>query len=130
VSCQCQKCKTREANKVVTMPNGAKRIRCDGCGRGIPPYSDMQGSGFQSASVDHEYMDHDELGHNFFVPVHTELCYPCYLADYAKTYPDGNQPEIVNVRDFEDVPSYSLDNHQNSQQGVAVYPTGCFVFTA
>lgn len=102
--CRCQKCVARAAAKIVEMPNGTKRRRCDACGRGIPPYAAMQGAGFQSASVDHEYMDSDGE-HNFFMPVTLELCYPCYVADYAKEYPNAPPPQPVNVADFEDLPA-------------------------
>lgn len=107
MACRCQKCKAREANKVVTMPNGSRRTRCDCCGRGIPPYTLMQGSGFQSHTVDHEYMETECLGgreYNFFMPVHLELCWTCYLEDFALNYPDQPLPVVANVRDWEDVP--------------------------
>ena len=122
MACPCQKCAARERNKVVTMPNGSKRRRCDDCGRGIPPYTGMQGSGFQAESVDHEYMEVVK-DNNFFMPVHLELCYVCYMKDYAKNYPNSPLPQIANVRDFEDVAAPSLP------APVELDP-GYFVFTA
>lgn len=85
------------------LPNGSKRRRCDGCGKGIPPYAGMQGAGFQSETVEHEYVETVD-GKNFHMPVVLELCYPCYLADYAANYPGATLPVIVNCRDWEEMP--------------------------
>ena len=98
----CQRCQALEALKLIDMPNGTKRRRCDACGRGIPPYSLMQGAGFLAETVDHHWVESDGNS-NFHMPVNLELCYPCYMADYARNYPDAQPPEIKNVRDFEAV---------------------------
>ncbi len=92
-----------EAAKNIDMPNGSKRRRCDCCGTGIPPYDQMQGSGFQSETIDHYWVESD-VDKNYHMPVHLELCYRCYLEDYALNYPNAAPPNIVNARDWEEMP--------------------------
>lgn len=120
----CAQCRGWESLKIIEMPSGSKRRRCDMCGCGIPPYANMQGAGFQSETISHYYVE-TEGDKNFHMPVQLELCYGCYLKDYALAYPDAAIPVIVNVRDFEDVPQPFEPNTKPVE-----LPAGCFTVYA
>lgn len=94
--CSCSRCADNAANKVVTAESGRTYRRCDGCKGPIPRYEGMDGHGFEAHSTDH-LVRYTDLGKPVDRPVHLELCYDCFKADFEKFYPGKAAPVIANV---------------------------------
>jgi hypothetical protein len=100
----CQRCQVLAAEKDLEvykfLDDGrtyiVKHRKCDECGEPIPHYVAMQGSGFQSLTIDHFHAE-QVLGVQMQSPVTLELCHRCYLRDFAKHYPTDPLPVIRNV---------------------------------
>lgn len=101
---RCPICREREAKKKVVSPSGRVYRRCDKCGKGIPRIPQMQGAGFESHQPDHFHQTRIDIGGRKSQPlsdaVMLELCYECYLKDFAEAYPGEPLPIIANVEEM------------------------------
>jgi hypothetical protein len=99
------------SNQIVdSIIEGRGRHYCEGCGKRIPQYHNMQNCGFQSPSIHHYHSDTQGAGQitgflegvdkpvTFKVPVHLELCYECLVKDHTQVYPNLPPPKIANTR--------------------------------
>ena len=92
----CEICRKRAGKKAVVV-KGLPFRACDDCGKPIPRYESMGGSGFESCTGDHDHLV--DLGGGRFAkaPAKRELCYECYCLDFVTKYPKETPPVIANV---------------------------------
>lgn len=87
----CKLCTERAAKKEIR-ENGKLQRRCDGCGKPIPRYENMDGNGFAAAAPDHIHLGIDDKKSE--TPITPELCGECYVKDYAKAHPSDPVPAL------------------------------------
>ncbi len=71
---------------------------CDRCGTKIKNYREMNGSGFQSVIPTHFHIT-SVSGYEGKEAKYAELCYRCYVLDFATQYPEVTVPEEPAVNE-------------------------------
>ncbi len=81
-------CRLQVATKCREVINGVNRHLCERCSDLIASYENMGYNGFKSHSFDHYHLKFLS-GLQGKTPIHQELCWKCYIADWEITYPMG-----------------------------------------
>lgn len=90
----CEICAGWRAAKEIKGEDGRNiGLNCDGCGKQIPAYAGMGGSGFQSQTIHHWHLKPIN-GIAARQGVTRELCRECQLIDHAEAYPGQPLPEL------------------------------------
>ena len=71
---------------------------CDRCGTQIKNYREMNGSGFQSVAPTHFHIT-SVVGYKGKEAKYAELCYRCYIFEFAEKYPEVTVPEEPSVNE-------------------------------
>lgn len=88
----CEYCKAKALKPLAIEEGTFRRAKpCDDCGKAIPIYPGMGGSGYESQTVGHFHLEAmgSQIGRT---PIMRELCEACYKADYAIAFPDAGPP--------------------------------------